>query len=126
MSTPSATPIGGALPLRGTSCLGVFDLKRLNSTAEVARLAGVSVSSIRRWRDEDPTFPLPRILGDRTLRWPPDEVLGWLDSRPRVDGAASVDGTDPADGETTARRARDEAASRSLSYPSVPLPARPR
>jgi predicted DNA-binding transcriptional regulator AlpA len=75
---------GGDPPRR--SLLGPLDLKRLISTAEVARLAGVSVSSIRRWRDEDADFPRARILGDRTLRWVLGEVLDWLDSRPRADG----------------------------------------
>jgi prophage regulatory protein len=85
MSTLSMEPWGGD-PTRRPP-LGPLDLKRLISTAEVAHLAGVSVSSIRRWRDEDADFPLPRILGDRTLRWALGEVLDWLDSRPRADGA---------------------------------------
>ena len=84
MTTPLLGPSGGDPPRRPR--LGPLDLKRLISTAEVAHLAGVSVSSIRRWRDEDADFPLPRILGDRTLRWPLGEVLDWLDSRPRADG----------------------------------------
>ena len=84
MTAPLLGPSGGDPPRRPP--LGALDLKRLISTAEVAHLAGVSVSSIRRWREEDASFPLPRILGDRTLRWPLGEVLDWLDSRPRADG----------------------------------------
>ncbi len=126
MSVPSVTPLAGAPPPRSPVSLGPLDLKRLISTAEVARLAGVSVSSIRRWRDEDADFPVPRLLGDRTLRWRLGEVLDWLDSRPRVEGAAWVDEAECAEREAAARRSRDEAASRRLSQPSVPHPARSR
>jgi predicted DNA-binding transcriptional regulator AlpA len=98
----------------------------LISTAEVARLAGVSVSSIRRWRDEDPDFPPPRVLGDRTLRWTLGEVLAWIESRPRADGAAWAEGMDLAEREVAGRRARDEAAARRLDQPVVPGSARTR
>ena len=126
MNVPSFPPTGGAPPPRSSFTLGPLDLERFISTTEVARLAGVSVSSIRHWRDEDPDFPHPRLLGDRTLRWRLREVLDWLDRRPRVDGAASLDEMDLAEREAAARRARDEAASRRLDQLLVPRPARPR
>ncbi len=126
MSLPPFVALGGSPPQRPTPPLGALDLKRLISTAEVARLAGVSPSSIRRWRDEDSDFPAPRLLGDRTLRWSLGEVLAWLESRPRADGAAWADDMDIAEREAANRRAQDQAAARRLDQPLVPPPQRRR
>lgn len=120
MSTFPFIPHAGGPPRRPPPPLGPLDLKRLISTAEVARLAGVSASSIRRWREEDASFPAPLLLGDRTLRWPLGEVLAWLESRPRADGSAWADESDLAEREVAILRARDEAASRALDRPRVP------
>jgi len=111
MTTTPMYPLAGGSPRRVPAPLGDLDRRRLISTREVARLAGVSVSSIRRWRDEDAGFPPPRVLGDRTLRWTLGEVVDWIESRPRADTAAWEDGMDLAEREEAARRARGRAAS---------------
>lgn len=56
--------------------------RRLITTKEFAGLAGVSTSSIRRYRSEDASFPTPRVVGVRSLRWSLGEALNWIDSRP--------------------------------------------
>ena len=126
MTVPFATPTKGPPPPRETSSLELLDLKRLISTAEVAHLAGVSASSVRRWRDEDPDFPRARLLGDRTLRWRLGEVLDWLDSRPMADDPYRTDKAVRAGGDAADRRAQDAAAARYLGQPPMPGPVRRR
>ncbi len=126
MTMPPATRTDGPPPWPGTSSLEPLALKRLISTAEVARLAGVSPSSVRRWRDEDPEFPRARILGDRTLRWRLGEVLDWLDSRPMADDPKRTDKALQAGPGTADHHAQDAGAKRYLDQPLMPGPVRHR
>ncbi len=126
MTVPFATPTKGPSPPRETSSLELLNLKRLISTAELAHLAGVSASSVRRWRDEDPQFPRARILGDRTLRWRLGEVLDWLDSRPMADDPKRTDKALQAGPGTADHHAQDAAAKRYLDQPLMPGPVRRR
>ena len=117
---PLTTPMQEDPPWQRAFSLEPLDLKRLISTAEVARLAGVSESSVRRWRYEDPNFPRARILGDRTLRWRLEEVLDWLDSRPLADDPNRTDRGVRAGRNAADRRARDATAARYLDQPLIP------
>ena len=117
---PSTTPMEEDPPWQRAFSLEPLDLKRLISTAEVAHLAGVSDSSVRRWRYEVPDFPQARILGDRTLRWRLAEVLDWLDSRPLADDPLRTDKVVRAVRNAADCRARDAAAARYLDQPLIP------
>ena len=117
---PSTPPMQEDPPWQRAFSLEPLDLKRLISTAEVAHLAGVSDSSVRRWRYEDSEFPRARILGDRTLRWRLEEVLEWLDSRPLADDLDRTDKVVRAGRDAADRRARDAAAVRYLDQPLIP------
>ena len=51
----------------------------------VCKIACLSKSSVRR-KSSDPNdeFPEPIRLGPNCVRWRPEEVKAWIDSRPRL------------------------------------------
>ena len=61
-------------------------LKLLNRK-EIEELTGLSRASIYRLMRAG-HFPAPTRIGLRAVRWPEDEIRGWLESRPRATGEA--------------------------------------
>lgn len=51
------------------------------SPPQVAEFLGITTRTFRRLRADDPSFPNPIKLSEHTLRWPPADVLRWIDSR---------------------------------------------
>lgn len=54
------------------------------SAAEMRRLTGLSETTVRKLRREDPSFPRPlRLTPGPTghLRWIESEIIAWLESR---------------------------------------------
>lgn len=51
------------------------------SIADVAELVGSSVSSVRRWKREDKTFPKQINLSRRFVVFRRDEVMAWVESK---------------------------------------------
>ncbi len=65
-------------------------LPRLLRRRQVEELVGMSTSSIyRKVRSGD--FPEPVDVGGGTVRWREDELLEWLESRPRARGVHGLD-----------------------------------
>ena len=69
-------------------------MRRLIGIQAVERLTGRSRTTIRRYRAAaEIDFPRPVELGPRDLGWFEDEVLAWIETRPRVGparGASAV------------------------------------
>jgi excisionase family DNA binding protein len=62
----------------------VFDpypAKLLLTTAEVQRMLGMTRSTFRRLRADDPRFPRPRMAG-RSVRYLKEDVMAWSRSLP--------------------------------------------
>lgn len=53
---------------------------------EVARLLGIGLTTLYRWRAEG-TFPAPKRLGERRVGYTRDQIDEWLATRPDA-GAA--------------------------------------
>ena len=57
----------------------------LLSRPQVEQLCGLSTSSLyRAMRHGD--FPEPLKIGARSVRWRSDEILSWIEERPRASG----------------------------------------
>lgn len=54
---------------------------RLWTPEDVCAFFGISPRTFREWREQVPTFPTPLRLPGRVLRWHPDDVTRWADSR---------------------------------------------
>ena len=54
------------------------ELVRRLSVKEVARVLGISKTSVWEFARKKPNFPKPRKYSPRTTRWRKDEVLTWL------------------------------------------------
>jgi predicted DNA-binding transcriptional regulator AlpA len=48
----------------------------------LAKLLGVSVTTIQRWRNECPDFPQRRAFSYRARGWVKGEIVDWVQSRP--------------------------------------------
>ena len=48
----------------------------------LAKLLGVSVTTVQRWRIECPDFPVRRVFSYRTRGWIKGEVEDWVHNRP--------------------------------------------
>lgn len=59
-------------------------LAELLNEHDVARITGLSVASVRRWRLLK-IGPLATKIG-AAVRYKPDDVKAWLDSRPTIGG----------------------------------------
>lgn len=60
---------------------------RLLTVREVAEIAGIGVPTVWKWVAAR-TFPEPIKLSSHATRWRSDEVMAWIDSRPRMRSAA--------------------------------------
>lgn len=58
---------------------------RLLRKEDVARILGVSRSTIDRWVRDDPSFPQPRKLGQSAARYISDEILAYIADLPRIE-----------------------------------------
>ena len=63
------------------------DSFRLLTVREVAEIVGIGVPTVWKWVAAR-TFPAPIRLSSRATRWRNDEVMGWVESRPRTREAA--------------------------------------
>lgn len=59
-------------------------LERLLNEHDVARITGLSVASVRRWRLLH-SGPRATKIG-AAVRYKPEDVKAWLDSRPTIGG----------------------------------------
>lgn len=60
---------------------------RLLNFRQVQDFCGLSRSTIyRMMRETPPTFPAPRKISHRAVRWSESELLDWFASRPRALG----------------------------------------
>ncbi len=51
-------------------------------TGKVSEITGLPGTTLRRLAKTDPSFPKPFTINDRgDLRWPLEEVVGWLEQR---------------------------------------------
>lgn len=48
---------------------------------QVCEWLGVSRSTLDRLRQDDPSFPPPVALSQRTLRWKPEDVDRWINRK---------------------------------------------
>ena len=55
--------------------------ERLWTQEDVCAFFHISPRTFREWREQVPTFPTPLRLPGRVLRWHPDDVTRWADSR---------------------------------------------
>jgi len=61
------------------------DIKTLTvSVTDAARTIGVSRSTIYRWAQDDPTFPVIRRFGKRVSRIVLDDLTRWVGTRPTL------------------------------------------
>ena len=61
------------------------DTVRLLRRAEVESITGLSRSALYRAMRAG-TFPIPVSVGGHAVRWRSNEVVAWVDSRPRAEG----------------------------------------
>lgn len=76
--TASATP---AIEVRGVESINPYSYWRLPS---MIRFMGLGKTTIYDLMRSDPTFPRPVKIGSATA-WRSDEVIAWMDNRPRVE-----------------------------------------
>jgi predicted DNA-binding transcriptional regulator AlpA len=48
----------------------------------LAKLLGVSVTTVQRYRDECPDFPRRRAFSPRSKGWIKGEIIEWVEARP--------------------------------------------
>ena len=66
------------------------DNRILISRAEVEELVGIRRSALYRLMSEG-SFPLPVKINQHSVRWRKNEVLDWINSRPRATGEIKAD-----------------------------------
>lgn len=49
----------------------------------VLEICALSHSTLYRWMSKG-DFPLPLSLGERAVAWKEDEIMAWIESRPRT------------------------------------------
>lgn len=66
-------------------------IETLLNEHDVARITGLSVASVRRWRLLKTGGPRATKIGV-AVRYRPQDVKAWLDSRPTIGGGHQVEG----------------------------------
>jgi len=67
----------------------VHGIEPLLTEAQVAKLIGVSLASLARWRQLG-TAPHFIVLGPRRIAFKPSAVLAWLEARTRTEGVCDA------------------------------------
>ncbi|MCX7554262.1 AlpA family phage regulatory protein [Marinicella sp. S1101] len=54
---------------------------KVNRPAEVAQMFGISLSTLNRWTNENPSFPKKLKLGGRAVGYDHNEILEFVEAR---------------------------------------------